>query len=215
MSDDDTSWVVGLLGLGGLGLGAYLWNTRKARAEKTEALPAGYLTKNFQLSEFLRTSNPGLARQLKDYKLSSKELSNLLALTKLLQKGRDRFGVIRVTGGGRPPNLIDDEGRNFEQWLAETGKAPAKNSQHKDFSAADIIVVDPDKRAKAFKFFVAQPESNQVLIYKDNDALGYMHISIRQPDKGGIFNQPVATVVVDGIKKPWSGNSNAIVGSTC
>ena len=202
-TDDKWGWVMGFAIISGLSV--FLFRGRKAKAASplTSAF-SGKLTKNFAVDEFLQSDNPDFRRQLKVYKFTAQEKQNLTALAKLLQKGRDRFGTIVVTGGGRPPSLRDSQGRNYEEWLRAIGNKAAKNSQHRDFAAADVVVVNPDNRASAFKFFMGQPESNQTLIYQDKGKLGHMHISIRQPSKGGAYNTPVAAVVTDGVTKNYS-----------
>jgi len=99
-----------------------------------------YLTNNFQVKEFLRSSS---IPELKDYQLTKDELSNLKRLASVLQHIRDDIGApVIITSGGRPPYMTAKEGKykgkNFVEILKEKNYKPAEFSQHMDFSACDF-----------------------------------------------------------------------------
>jgi hypothetical protein len=61
------------------------------------------ITKNFKLSEFLRTSNRNFFE--KNQMITDEILENITKTAELLQKVRDQFGAIRINSGYRCPEL--------------------------------------------------------------------------------------------------------------
>ena len=144
-----------------------------------------YLTKNMQLKEFLVSTD---IPEIKDYKLSAAEYSNVTRLANLLQKIRDRFDIpIHINSGGRPSTLIARSGKykglTLVQILTEKGFKPAAYSQHMDFSAADFTVDDKNKLLSIYEYLQAIYKSTpglitQSILYIENGVPDFIHLGV-------------------------------------
>lgn len=126
--------IIGLVGVGA----AALFAARKAGAQsdgRRYRAPM-MLSKNFDLSEFLTSAS---MPNLKNYSLSTEEMNHAIALvTNILQPLRDKFGAIKITGGFRPPGVVNSLGQTFYDVLKAAGAFPSKTSDHILCAAADI-----------------------------------------------------------------------------
>jgi hypothetical protein len=133
-----TGLIAGLLGFGALAL--FVSRKAIAGAGGRRYRAPMMLSKNFDLSEFLQSA---AMPELKNYSLSTDEMNNAVALvTNILQPLRDKFGPIKITGGFRPPTVVDQLGRSFYDILSAAGAFPSKTSDHILCAAADIAPYD-------------------------------------------------------------------------
>jgi hypothetical protein len=171
------------------------------------------LSKNFILSEFLISSE---IPELKEYKLSDGEITNLMRLVEILQLISDRFGIpIFINSGGRPATLKAKSGKykglDFVQILTEKQYKPSTFSQHMDFSAADFTVSDKTKLLEIYNFVKDKLEKNitQIILYIDNGIPNFIHLGVPSVEndfskvvKGNNFLlAKVTTEIVDDKKK--------------
>ena len=161
------------------------------------------LSANFDLSEFLRST---VMPEIAQYRLTADELANVKALCQLvLQPLRDKYGPIDVTSGGRPLSITTaaprgvqnvngttvnvPAGSTIDDLLKAAGYAPAANSDHHGFSAADIKLTAPGltqaSYSQAYADLQANPHVRQVIMYTLANGLpgGHIHVSVISPDR--------------------------------
>lgn len=135
------------------------------------------LTKNFQLSEFLISSD---IPEIKEYKLNNAEMRNVVRVATLLQELRDKFGPITITSGGRPNTLKNKEGKTLVQILTEKGYRPSAFSQHMDFSGADFTTPDRKTLKDIYKYLLDNKsnQTTQVILYIENGEPDFIHLGV-------------------------------------
>lgn len=148
---------------------------------------AMFLSKNFRVGEFLRSSS---IPELKDYELTKNELANLNRLANVLQSIRDDIGApISITSGGRPPSLKATEGKykgmGFVEILRAKHYKPSEVSQHMDFSAADFTTSDKRWLPRIMESMLNPYYSSalgksitQVILYIDNGIPNFIHLGV-------------------------------------
>lgn len=217
--DNKKPWLLFL----GLGIGAAILG--RSKGAKAASMGKRYkapmkLTENFDLSEFL-SGHKGLMA----YELDQDQFENVSRLAALLQKGRDLYGPITVTSGGRPKDWrappgtfetvgdkkTDVSGKSLAEILKLKGYSPAENTDHAFFGAADLDFDAPDKAGKAAMFFAQQPETRQVILeYKRVKEPGAqssklvpntLHVAVVMPGKPKIKGDAYAFVQVDGARE--------------
>jgi len=151
-----------------------------------------YLTKNFRVGEFLRSSS---IPELKEYKLTKSELSNLKRLATVLQSFRDDIGApIIITSGGRPPQLKATQGEykgmSFVEILRAKNYSPSETSQHMDFSACDFTTNNKEWLVRIMESFTNVYYSSslgktimQVILYIDNGQPDFIHLGVSSDSK--------------------------------
>ena len=159
-----------------------IFSGRKANAKGQKSVQ---LSKNFNLSEFMRSSS---VPELSNYVPKPWQVNNLRNLANLvLQPARDSFGPITVTSGARPKDLKNSKGETFYEALKAAGHHPAKNSIHDYFGAADIKTSRNSKKQawKLFNFISSLPGASEVIIYldKDKEPTGIIHVSTPVPER--------------------------------
>lgn len=170
--------MVGVALLGGAAL--LLWLAMRGKDGIKRGVPGDVqLSKNFRLSEFLRSN---VMPSLQYYVPSPSELANIKTLvTRVLQPLRDRFGPITVTHGGRPP-ISTPEGLNFTEALLRAGWKPAKNSDHSRFAAADFTLRKPELLPIAYIALQRNPNVRQVIAYQaPGEGVTRLHVAVAHP----------------------------------
>jgi hypothetical protein len=211
----ETGKLIIALGLGGaalLLLRARSKNVGSTAAIKNQVLiPRGaksemQITPNFKLSEFLHSTKlPELAW----YKPTAGELQALIRLCLLvLEPLRGIFGPIQITGGARPTNVRDSQGRNLSDLLATDSRNPgaSKTSDHIWFGAADIVVPSAKTVSdykKVWETLKANPNVRQVLLELSSAPGGkvvihHIHVSVVGGGHDRIAEPNFAFVSVDG-----------------
>ncbi|MEG4800137.1 D-Ala-D-Ala carboxypeptidase family metallohydrolase [Microcoleus sp. ARI1-B5] len=124
-----------------------------------------YLTNNFQLWEFVKSSTAD--RWGIDNTPNAKEIENLRALCeKILQPARDALGPIKITSGFRSKELNEKVGG-------------AENSDHRLGFAADVIPVSSSTRKLADWVVKNCPEFDRVILeFGTIDDPNWIHISV-------------------------------------
>lgn len=142
--------------------------------------PNTQITEHFRVSEFLVSE---VMPSLRDYQIDSVQWLNMRKMAVcILEPLREQFGRIVITSGGRPSDLVDDQGRGFYELLKEEGYAPASPSQHDDFSAVDVKLTRRKAYLDAFKWLRRHPAVRQVILYVNRDHYPIrMHIGILTP----------------------------------
>ncbi len=151
------------------------------------------LSKNFRLSEFLRSR---VMPSLKNYRPSLAEFSNLQTLVdKVLQPLRDQLGPITITHGGRPP-LTTPQGVTFAKAMLAAGYKPARNSDHARFAAADFVMTHPELLPTAFMALQDNPFVRQIIAYQEpGEPINLIHVAVVHPGYGRLSAPKFATVV--------------------
>lgn len=167
MSKDKRPLVIlGALLFGG---GALLLSRKSAKAAMLSSAhkhgAPRRLSKNFTLQELLRST---IMPQMKDYKLTDQELRNAMQLTKVLQRYRDKYGPISITGGGRSKVMVNDKGLTMYEILTKKGYDASEDSDHYGFSAVDGRPVDKSKIVQMFEEMIDDSDIRQVLLYLAN-----------------------------------------------
>jgi hypothetical protein len=172
------------------------------------------LSKNFKLSEFLRSK---YMPELKNYLLTTDQLANLQSLvTNILQPARDKFGLIYINSGGRPKDIKNKDGKTLYQVLKEKGLNPAQDSDHTYFGAADITLKKKKELPKLYKFLQTLPDVRQVILYTKTHKMGkqrkvkgnHIHVSVVMPGKPRVRSDAYAFLKLDGKRV----QTTAIVG---
>ncbi len=158
--------------------GLFFWRKAPSKGAK--------LSKNFKVSEFLKSST---FPNLRNYELTPAEYENLSALVVgILQPVRDKFGKVVITGGGRPHSVAAAKGTTWHRALGARGLRPAKDSDHADFSAADIDV--PGARLDdVYEFIKTLPATRQVILEYTRNKSGapvmtHIHVAAQTTSKG-------------------------------
>ena len=108
--------------------------------------------------------------QIKNYRLTPYQFSNLLKLTEKLNVLVSKYGLPKITSGGRPREVGD-----FVTALRKRGYSPASPSAHDEFAAVDLTW-GPEKNklvhedAKKIGFL-------QNILYKDGS---FLHLAIKE-----------------------------------
>ena len=206
MAHNSKPLLAGLVLIGGLMLFA-----RKGKAKSGVRAPL-QLSKNFNLSEFV-ASPPGL----KSYELSDQELENVTRLARdVLQPLRDKYGVISINSGGRPPSWVyprgttldidgrktDVSGRTINEVLRLKGYKPADDSDHAYFGAADLKFADSSAYASAAIDAARNPKVRQVILEQAMrngvPTITHLHVAVVMPGRPRLQAPRVAFVQLDG-----------------
>jgi hypothetical protein len=174
--------VVAIIGGASLGL---LLLSRKSRAmgdayERHLYGAPMRLSRNFDLSEFLHSKTlPALSL----YKLTPSELMNAKALVdEVLQPLRDKVGPYAITGGGRPPSLLNKDGKDITQLMLDSGDTnTSRTSDHRYFAGVDIAFPNQGIYGPAYLWLAANQHVRQVGIYQRGELFSHVHVSVIFP----------------------------------
>ena len=195
---------------------AWLIWPKRAKASQPQAEGDLLLSKNFRLSEFLRSF-----AELRSYLPTQSEIANLRRLVVLLlQPFRDLVGPLLVTNGLRPPGLVVTykapdgslQRGSIDDALTAQGFRPSETSDHKVGLGADIYpqtLTTNTQWLNSYDWFKKNPNTRQVILYYRRNKSGalvpsHLHVAViaegYQREPGASF----AWVEVDGKRVPDS-----------
>lgn len=185
-----------------IGAGLYALSKRGKSMPRQASFTDVAISKFFRLSEFLQSK---AIPSLKNYLPNAVEIANVKALAlDVLDPARQEFGPIAINNGGRPESVAVAAGTTWNEALKKAGYAPAKNSDHGDFSAADIYFTDlpPVRWIAAYAHFVANPKVRQVILYFKHDKSGkivpqHFHVAVVRPGKPAFLSDKRFFVELD------------------
>lgn len=159
----------------GVAVGVLIATRKKVRVSRM-------LTKNFYSDEFLQSA---VFAPINDYEPTVREWGKLGRLAFVLQELRDTINrPVIVTGGVRLSHDIVDPktGRNHYQTLVFHKYEPEPDSQHHDFTAADVRGVHGNDTKRLYSAAKVNKNVRQVIAYYTKDGvLKRLHIGVTYP----------------------------------
>lgn len=138
--------------------------------------PSTMIGRYFRIRDFLVSKD---FPEIRKYRLTRDEVTNLSALVSKLDLLIDKFGLPSIHSGGRPRAV-----GNFYEALTARGMKPAKNSQHEFFAAADVTW-GPEKDREIFEVY-ADRLFLQSILYSGETGKSFLHVSVPNPELPGV-----------------------------
>lgn len=146
------------------------------------------LTPDFYVRDFLVSKT---IPEIKNYKLTNEELTNLTRHARLLQMiSNDLGSKLIIISGGRPRGIKaetgDYKGMTFVEALKAQNRSPSEFSQHMDFSASDFTAADKSDLIRIMNL-VRTPNYDrlfrntitQIILYVKKGKPNFIHLGTR------------------------------------